>query len=341
MARLPFLLLFLSPVVVTLAATLRGPAVLLPVGVMFGLIPALDALFGVNRAERSGAPDPVLRWLPIAFVPVHLATLAYGLHVVVTGDLLLLERAGLVVALGLGTAIAINVAHELMHRPGRPERGLAALVMATATYTHFCVEHVHGHHRNLGTHRDPATARRGESLYQFLPRTLAGGLRSAWTIETARVGVGWSNRLVRYGVAQLVLFIGIGATLGVPGLLAFLGQSAVAVLMLETINYVEHYGLVRTIAPTGTPERVQPRHSWNSGHAVSNWMLLNLARHSDHHANAGRAFPDLRTIDDAPQLPAGYSAMMLLATVPPVWFRVMEPRVEAARMPLPHPPGAT
>jgi alkane 1-monooxygenase len=164
-------------------------------------------------------------------------------------------------------------------------------------------------------------------LYQYLPRTLWGGLRSAWAIEAARSGA--RNRMWAYGAAWIALVGVVGAVFGGLGVALFFGQSAVAVLLLETINYVEHYGLRRAEIAPGKPERVKPHHSWNSSHRLSNWMLLNLARHSDHHAFAARAFPELRHHDDVPQLPASYSAMVMLATVPPLWFRLMDPRVAA------------
>jgi alkane 1-monooxygenase len=324
-----FLLVFVPPAVLTLAAALGGWAELLPLLVLFVAVPALDQVVPLDHDNAPGARW--LRALPFAFVPAHLAALAYALTRIASGELAPVEQIGLVIGAGITTATAINVAHELMHRAGRVEQALSAVIMATATYTHFCVEHVQGHHKHVGTPRDPATSRDGESLYAFLPRSLLGGLRSAWAIEAARSGVGTRNRLLRYALAQVGLIAGIAAVWGGVGVAAFLGQSAIAVVMLETINYIEHYGLVRAETAPGRYERVLPRHSWNSSHRVSNAMLLNLARHSDHHAFAARAFPDLRHYDDVPQLPGGYSAMLMLATVPPLWFRVMAPRVAGAR----------
>jgi alkane 1-monooxygenase len=166
-------------------------------------------------------------------------------------------------------------------------------------------------------------------LYAYLPRTLVGGLRSALAIEAGRSGIGAKNRMLHYGIFQVLLLAALYVGLGSLGVAAFLFQSLVAVLMLETINYLEHYGLQREEVAPGKYERVQPRHSWNSSHVVSNGMLLNLARHSDHHAFAARSFRELRHYEDVPQLPMGYSAMLMLATVPPLWFRVMDGRVGA------------
>lgn len=321
----PFFLVFIGPAVLLTSTVFRGPALALGPLLFFGFIPLMDSFVSLDK--ENSAPTRLLSLLPRLFVPVHLAVLGYALHVIVTGEMSPLERAFLVFDAGLASSMAINVAHELMHRSSKHEQRLAELLMASTTYTHFCVEHVQGHHKRVGTPADPATSRLGESLYQFLPRSLWGGLVSAWGIERQRSGTGPQNRLVQYAIFQLLLLATLGAALGPLGLLAFLGQSLVAILMLETINYIEHYGLVRDEISPGRFGRVQPHHSWNSSHRLTNWFLLNLARHSDHHAYAARSYADLRHYDDVPQLPASYTAMMLLATLPPLWFRVMDGRV--------------
>ncbi|HNC94820.1 MAG TPA: alkane 1-monooxygenase [Myxococcota bacterium] len=323
------LLVFVPPLTLLIAATVGGPALALPPLVLFGMVPLLDQILPQNT---DNSPGPAWqRWLPIGFVPVQLVVLGVALAQVAFGGWSPLEQFFLALCMGFTSAATINVAHELMHRPGKLEQRLAELLMASTSYTHFCIEHVQGHHKNVGTPKDPATSRLGESLYAYLPRTLVGGLRSAWAIEAARSGIGGKNRMLHYGVFQVALLAGLYLSLGVAGLAAFLFQSAVAILMLETINYLEHYGLERKELAPGRYERVQPQHSWNSSHVVSNGMLLNLARHSDHHAFAARSFRELRHYEDVPQLPSGYSAMLMLATVPPLWFRVMNPRVIAAK----------
>lgn len=322
---IPWLLVFIGVVSMWVAAGVAGPAVLLPPALLFVVVPLLDQVVPPNH-DNTPLPGS-LRWLPRLFVPVHLLTQAWAVHRIVAGGLAPWEQGLLTLACGFTTALAINVAHELMHRPGRLDQGLATLLMTTASYPHFVTEHVQGHHKHVGTPRDPATARAGESLYTYLPRTLLGSLRSAWRIEQARGGWGLRNRMWTYAAAWGALVVLCGLTVGVAGIVVFGMQSVVAITMLETINYVEHYGLRRAEIAPGRPERVSPRHSWNASHRVSNWMLLNLARHSDHHAFAARPFTELRHHDDVPQLPASYPAMILLATVPPLWFRVMDPRV--------------
>jgi alkane 1-monooxygenase len=200
----------------------------------------------------------------------------------------------------------------MMHRRSRLERGLAVMLMTLFSYPHFCVEHVRGHHANVGTRRDPATARLGESLYAFLPRTVLGGFASACRIDPARVFV--------YLLLVATAYATVAVRFGVRGVAFFGLQSAVAVLLIEILNYVEHYGLVR-----GERERVSARHSWDSAHRVSNWMMFNVARHADHHRDASRGYAQLRNAAGGRRLPAGYFAMFVLALFPPLWRRVMDP----------------
>lgn len=324
---LPYVCMFVIPGLLALSATLGGGwVVLLPI-VVYGLLPVLDLATGPNRDNPAPtAPTWVYRALPRLFVPVHLAALAYTL--VVASHATLAVGTGLVAGAGLATVLAINVAHELMHRAGRLDQGLSVVMMASAAYPHFVVEHVQGHHKNVATPLDPASSRLGENLWAFLPRTLVGGLRSAWSIEATRTGSrwGWANRVVRWWALQIVSLGLLAAWSPLAGV-AFVVQAGIAITLLEIINYVEHYGLARAPSAVGRYERTLPRHSWNSPERVTNWFLLNLQRHSDHHAFAGRPYEQLRHYEDVPQLPAGYPWMMLLATIPPLWFRVMDRRV--------------
>lgn len=203
---------------------------------------------------------------------------------------------------------------------------------AWVSYPHFCVEHVRGHHRRVATLEDPATARLGEALPAFLARSIGGGLASAWRLEAQRAArerrVPWALRdaRLRQPLLMTALWTGTALAFGATGLLAFALQGVVAVLLLETINYVEHYGLRRRELAPGRWERVGPEHSWNSARLVSNGYLFNLERHSDHHELASRPYEQLRHREKAPQLPAGYSLMLLLAWLPPLWFRIMDSR---------------
>ncbi|PRP91397.1 Alkane 1-monooxygenase 2 [Enhygromyxa salina] len=332
----PFFLVFTLPLMLVLGVELGGLWTILPVLLTFGMIPALDAALDQDRVNPDEARGHS-RWfdLPVlAWVPVQLATTAYVLWRLVSGDLSGLEIAGSVVSLGIvNGGGGINIAHELTHRKQALHRAFAEILMTSVSYTHFCVEHVLGHHRKVATPDDPATSRLGESFYRYYPRTLLGGLRSAWLLERERCskrGIAWwglRDRRTRYLVVILAVYAGVYLALGGLGLGLFIAQGVVAFSLLEAINYIEHYGLLRRRLDNGKYERVRPEHSWNSAHRVSNYYLFNLARHSDHHYLASREYDRLRHHAEAPQLPTGYAGMVILALAPPLWFRVMDRRV--------------
>ena len=284
---------------------------------------------GVHSAERY-----VLRLITWIWVPIHAALITTGLLAV--GDASS-NLPAIGIALGtVGGMFGIPVAHELMHRSNRFERALAEIQMTMFSYAHFCIEHVEGHHTNVGTPRDPATARLGESVYQFLPRSVCGGFAHAWRLESARLRrqnrsvIGGSNRMLRYLLTTFALYFAIGRLFGTKGLLLFAVQSVVSIGIIEIINYVEHYGLTRCELQPGRYEKVTTEHSWNSNHRVSNWLLFNVPRHADHHYEPNRAYPFVRHIESAPQLPAGSLAMHILALFPPLWRRIMDPLVRCS-----------
>jgi alkane 1-monooxygenase len=309
------------------------------------LLPPVEWLLGSDTSDPNGPADgprraPLAYRLPLYLhAPIQIALTLWLLQAAASGRLSLLETVGMTVSLGIVTgAIGITAAHELMHRTGASERLLARLLMTWVSYPHFCIEHVRGHHRWVATPADPASARLGEGLYAFLSRCVAGSLVSAWRLEAerlARLGrtpLDRRNEMIWMGLAVAALYGGVGHVFGAVGLAMFAGQSAVAILLLETVNYLEHYGLERAEIAPGRYEKVAPRHSWNSNHRVTNWSLFNLGSHDDHHRHAGRPYPALAAdADDAPALPAGYTAMFMLAAVPPLWRRVMDRRVAAAR----------
>jgi alkane 1-monooxygenase len=233
------------------------------------------------------------------------------------------------------SGIAINTAHELGHKRASLERWLSRVALAQSGYGHFFIEHNRGHHVRVATPEDPASARLGESFYAFLPRTVIGSLRSAWELERVRLQRmdrrAWSLRndiLGAWGMT-VVLFAALVAVFGLVVLPYLLIQAVVGFSLLEVVNYLEHYGLLRQRADDGRYERTRPEHSWNSNSAASNVLLYHLQRHSDHHANPIRRYQALRHVDDAPQLPTGYAGMILLAVIPPAWRRVMDHRVLA------------
>ncbi len=306
---------------------------------IFGVFPPLDLLIGL---DAENPPDSVLRWLEhdryyrwctYAFLPLQYAGLVFACWLWASGDLTVLDKVGLALTEAMVSGIAINTAHELGHKRDRLERWLSKIALAQSGYGHFFVEHNRGHHVRVATPEDPASARLGESFWAFLPRTVSGSLVSAWELERewlARDGHSawtWRNSVLNAWAMTVVLFGGLTAVFGIDVLPYLLLQMFIGFPLLEVVNYLEHYGLLRQRRPDGRYERTRPEHSWNSNNVASNVLLYHLQRHSDHHANPTRRFQALRHVDEAPQLPTGYAGMILLALVPPLWRRVMDPRL--------------
>jgi alkane 1-monooxygenase len=314
---------------------------------VFVLIPALDAVVGRDDRDPEPGPGSFLHDLALRlWVPVQLGLVALTLWT--APSLAWGERLLLAASLGILTgAGGINVAHELVHRKSKLDRALGEVLMASVSYTWFCVEHVLGHHRRVATPADPASARLGESVYAFVPRSVAGGLASFVAIEgdyAGRRGIRWwslRDRRTRYLLGLVGLYAALLALGGPIAVIVFAVQSAVAIVLLEVINYVEHYGLVRSEVRPGEYERVQPRHSWNSTHVVTGAFLFNLPRHADHHAFASRPYWQLRAWPDSPQLPLGYATMVVVALFPPLWFRMMDPAVARVSARSSDPPRAS
>ena len=302
------------------------------IAVAFIAIPLIDALVGSpRRGSDRPRPIPFVRWIPRLQLPLQAALLVGAVRVapeLPMGQLFVFAFAVGTVTGGMG----ITIAHELGHRSARLDRAIAKALLVSVAYGHFFVEHVRGHHVRVATPDDPASAPRGMSVYRFIPRSVIGSFRHAWRLEAMRLAhVGRSEwhptnwvlggSLLSAGLLALAWLVA-----GWQGALLFGLQAVWAFVLLEIINYVEHYGLLRRRID-GRYEPVREEHSWNADFAVSNWVLFNLQLHSDHHAHMNRPFEQLRTVPDAPQLPAGYPTMVLLALVPPLWFAVMDARV--------------
>ncbi len=344
-AALPF---WLSIVMVPLAviSALNGgwTVFLLPIYGYF-LMSALDLILGLDTANpATDTPDRDLFWhrlITLIWFPIQFATI-FGMIWWVTRTDHLSGWEIIVLFFGVGLisgAVGINYSHELMHQKNRLERTLADLLLASVLYSHFRTEHLLVHHRYIGTPRDSVTARYNEGFHRFFFRVLRDGIPSAWRAEVqmlARAGrspLHHSNPFWTYAALQLA-FLALALLIGGPiGLVLFLWQAFIAVWQLELVDYIEHYGLTRRHLGDGRYEHVQPRHSWNAAHRASNWLLINLQRHSDHHFKPDRRFPLLQThpTEDAPQLPYGYPMMTALAMAPPLWRRYMNPRVRAWR----------
>jgi alkane 1-monooxygenase len=334
-ADLRFLAGLLLPAV-TLQAVLQRPgtAALGAVLVWAAIAIAERAWPARAHSPAAVAPGSPLPWLLRCHVVLEVALLAAGLQAAAQADWPTV--LGLAYAVGFVTgAQGITFAHELGHSRRRADRALAWILMGCVAYPQFMVEHYRGHHVRAATWDDPASARPGESLWRFLPRTLAGNFLGAWRLEAARLAQhrkGWAASPLVWWTAANLAFVVALAALGAGKMLAFwLLQSAFAVFLLETVNYIEHYGLQRRTGADGRPEPFGRMHAWNADHVVSNSVLANLQRHSDHHMHAWKAFPELEPLADAPQLPTGYAGSILLATVAPLGFAVMHPRLEGAR----------
>lgn len=305
------------------------------------LVPLLDTLVGTDRSNPPEWAVPQLeadrwyRWLTYLYLPLQYLGFAWAAWTVVHGGLSGWSQLGLALTVGTVAGVGINTAHELGHKRDRLERRLSKVALAQTAYGHFYVEHNRGHHSRVSTPEDPASARLGESFWRFLPRTVVGSLRSAWEIAAAaqrRRGqrvVSWRNDVLNAWALSVVLFGATVAWLGVAAIPFLVVQAVFGLALLEVVNYIEHYGLLRQRVANGRYERCRPAHSWNSNNLASNLVLYHLERHSDHHANPTRRYQSLRHVDGAPQLPSGYALMICLAAVPPLWRRVMDRRVLA------------
>ncbi|MBQ4823900.1 alkane 1-monooxygenase [Leisingera sp. HS039] len=344
-SALPFWMSFLLLPLVWVAALHGGWTLILPPLVTWHLFAMLDGAFGLNLENADPeTPDRDLTWykaLTAAWVPLQFVTL-FGLIWYVSGADHLSAFGKFAVFFGVGVvtgAVGITYSHELMHQSSRVERWLGDILLAMVMYSHFRSEHLLVHHRYVGTPRDPVTARYNEGFHRFYPRVLRQCWHSAFRAEReklAKKNRHWtdrSNPFFRYWALQAAMLLLAMLLGGLTGVLLFLVQAGVAIWQLEVVNYVEHYGLTRKHLGDGKYEPVQPRHSWNAAHKASNWLLINLQRHSDHHYKPNRRFPLLQnyTEADAPQLPYGYPVMTVAAMIPPLWRRVMNPRVRRWR----------
>jgi alkane 1-monooxygenase len=305
------------------------------------LVPILDTALGTDTSNPPDWAVPQLeadryyRWLTYLFLPLQYVGFLWAAHLAVEGGLSGWSQLGLALTVGTVAGVGINTAHELGHKRDRLERRLSKVALAQTGYGHFYVEHNRGHHSNVSTPDDPASARLGESFWRFLPRTVIGSARSAWCIAAAaerrkgRRVWNWRNDVLNAWALSVLLFGGIVVWLGVEVIPFLVVQAVFGFALLEVVNYIEHYGLLRQRVANGRYERCRPAHSWNSNNLASNLVLYHLERHSDHHANPTRRYQSLRNFDDAPQLPSGYALMICLAIVPPLWRRVMDRRVLA------------
>ena len=306
--------------------------------VAFLFIPLVDQIVGTD--ERNPDESQVARtfWYDLAlflYVPLHFGLIVWGAWAA-SKMTELGTQLHIAVAVGVATgSLGITIAHELGHRRSGVYRFVSQLLLTGVCYGHFYIEHNRGHHVRVATPDDPASAQMNQNFYAFWLRSVVAGFVSACHLEAAwlhqrRLPVwSWHNRIVWYIASSAALGAALQALFGWVAVQFFVTQAIIAFTLLELVNYVEHYGLARQRdkARPDRYERVNPTHSWNDSHIISNAFLINLQRHSDHHANPSRPYPVLRHFNESPQLPAGYPLMVLIALVPPLWFAVMNPRV--------------
>ena len=315
--------------------------------IAFGAIPTLEQILPRRRVndraevESTKLSNRFFDALLYLNLPIQYALLSYFLYLVSYTSLTPLELVGKTMSMGIGCGIlGINVAHELGHRTSQLEQGMAKALLLTSLYMHFFIEHNRGHHKNVSTPVDPASARLNEPLYLFWLRSITGSYLSAFRLEKLRlerIGSGpwtWKNEVLQFAFAQCLLVLIIGCIFGPVAILYFLGAAITGILLLETVNYIEHYGLRRREVEPGVYEKVKPTHSWNSEHILGRIMLYELTRHSDHHFKANRKYQVLRYFDESPQLPLGYPASMVVSLFPPLWFSIMNSRIKKINPPV-------
>lgn len=309
--------------------------------VAFVLLPLIEfflpqSTFNFSKIEeKSRLKDTFFDIMLYLNLPLLYGMVAYYFYTIHTQSLETYELVGMTLSVGIvigGTGI--NVAHELGHRNNRLEQWMSKALLLPNLYMHFSIEHNRGHHKNVSTDLDSSSARLGENLYSFWVRSVTGVYVGAWRLENERLRrAGKSvfsieNEMIWFQVIQLLYLLLVGYIFGWTMVGFAIAIAIGGFLMLETVNYIEHYGLRRKKLPSGRYENVSPLHSWNSNHALGRIFLYELTRHSDHHYKATRKYQVLRHFDESPQLPYGYPGSMLLATVPPLWFKRMDKLVE-------------
>lgn len=292
----------------------------------------------MNEVEEAIAKkDRVYDFLLYALVPMQYAIMYLFLSKISNNEMTLYEKIGMTTAYGISCGVlGINTAHELGHRNTKIEKVMSKMLLLTSLYMHFIIEHNRGHHKNVSTNEDPASSRFGESVYAFYIRSIRDSWLSAWKLEAKKLSKNqhpfWSqhNEMIRFQLFQLTLISSIAMAFGWQTLLFFVAGAGMGCLLLETVNYIEHYGLRRKKV-NDYYERTLPVHSWNSNHPIGRLLLFELSRHSDHHYMASRKYQILRHFDESPQMPTGYPGMMVLSLIPPLWFYVMNKKIDAYR----------
>lgn len=335
MRRFKYLMVFTLPLTVLISFNSLGIWTFSPILYAFIIVPFFELFFSPDAAnenaienERRG--EKLFDWFLYLVVPIQFCFLIFFLYSITDEGLSTLDLTGRITAMGLLCGVfGINVAHELGHRSDKREQFLAKMLLLTSLYMHFFIEHNRGHHKKVSTLEDPNSARKGEILYFFWIRSVFLAYLSAWKIsfqdmeKAGKMKFSLANEMLRFQLIQIAFCLLIYFAFSWIVMLYFIVAAIFGFLLLETVNYIEHYGLTRTKNEKGQYERVKPAHSWNSNHILGRSLLFELSRHSDHHFLANRKFQTLRHMDDSPQMPTGYPGMMVLSIFPPIWFFVI------------------
>ena len=340
MNDLKYLAAFSIPITAGIGLFFKGYLLCLTPVFTFVFLPLLElicptSVYNLDEEETlEKSKKRIFDWLLYLNVPIVFGLIFFSLKVVESQTLQTYEFIGLIASIGIVLGVnAINVAHELGHRQQNNERFLGKLLLLPAQYMHFYIEHNFGHHLHAATKEDPATARYNQSVYSFWFSSIFRQYISAWRIQLKLLKnqklsfFSAKNDMLWYSIFQVVYLIVVLLTFGIWGLIFGISSAIVGVLLLETVNYIEHYGLLRLPTKSGRYERVREIHSWNSNHVIGRIVLYELTRHSDHHFKSNKKYQTLNCYDESPQLPFGYPSSMVLSLLPPLWFFVMNKRV--------------
>lgn len=341
MKSLKFLTVLLLPISVYISFTSSGFLTYVPLVLFFGFVPILEFFFTPTsdnfdkEQEKIEKENKMYTYILYLMIPIQIGFLFFFFEVIQEPNLSNYELFGRVFGMGLmcGT-LGINIGHELGHRNNRFDEFLGEILLLSSLDTHFLPYHNAGHHLNVATPNDAATARKNEWIYTFWIRSHFTSYLQAWQLENKRMkqsNRSWfhiQNRMLIYTLANILLLTSIFFFYNVFVLICFLIASVIGILLLESVNYIEHYGLLRKQKDNGRYEKVRRTHSWNSDHVIGKLMLFNLSRHSDHHYNGSKHYQILKSLPESPHMPTGYPGMVILALFPPLWFSVMNKKLQ-------------
>jgi alkane 1-monooxygenase len=338
---LKYFSVLILPLVVYISFNSRGWLTHLPSFIFFGLVPFLEFFIKPNlknfnkEEEKTEKKNKLYTYLLYLTLPIQIIFLTYFFFIIQETNLTNSEIFGRVFGIGIMCGVlGINVGHELGHRNNRFDEFIGEILLLTSLNTHFLPYHNGGHHYNVATLKDAATARKNEWIFTFWIRSHFMSYTQAWQLENKRMENSkrnwyhYQNRMIIYTVCNFILLSVIYFLFGSFVLFAFIGATVSGIILLETVNYIEHYGLLRKQNEHGRYERVKRNHSWNSNHQIGQILLFNLSRHSDHHYNGSKHYQLLKTLPESPQMPTGYPGMMLLSLFPPIWFLVMNKKLK-------------